>query len=537
MIRALVVAGAFAALALAGCGGDDEDEAEIPGPAAAVPAESVYYAETVVRPEGDARESLEDSLGILLGTDDPAGEIVDRFNSLSADDVGFVYQTDIEPWLGERAAMFFTAPTENEGEAEAGENALPLGGANGASLFDVTDTDAAQEAVEKLAAWDEEDGDPVEDASYEGTSYKVDEIGIAFGVVGDHLAFGTEQGFKDLVDVEGGADALSDDDEYGATAGAAEGEEGALYVDVPALIDSAEATGELDEPAREAVEVTLGDAVEEPLTGVWNAESGGFALELSYGATDAPLLAMVGETPLLGDLPADSWLAAGVPGAGAAISSLLESAESIGVAPAELDALREEFRRAYGLELEEFYEPLGDAALFAAGQGIFGVGGGLVFEVDDDDAGRLLTGLRRAAERAGEDVEPLSGDGAEGFAIPAGGTPGTINFVVRGDRLVVAYGDQATRSALEPEETLAGSEGLEAAEAALGDEYDLTGYLDLAPLAGLLDLASVTNPALEQALPIVKALDFVAAGTRADGDRTVVKMFIGVAEPDVEPSA
>src|SRR5688572_27185718 len=98
----------LAALALAGCdvGGDGGDGGD---PATIAPADAALYADAVVRPEGDQKERANAFLSKALDDDDPGARIerlIDRGFKDSGEDATFA--DDIEPWLGERAAVFVT---------------------------------------------------------------------------------------------------------------------------------------------------------------------------------------------------------------------------------------------------------------------------------------------------------------------------------------------------------------------------------------------------------------------------------------------
>ena len=99
-IRAAALA---AALLFAGCGGGGSSgEGD---PATAVPADALFYAEAVVRPEGSQRDDALDAAGKVLRTDDPEARIRELLrDALDVDD--FDYESELQPWLGERAGLW-----------------------------------------------------------------------------------------------------------------------------------------------------------------------------------------------------------------------------------------------------------------------------------------------------------------------------------------------------------------------------------------------------------------------------------------------
>jgi hypothetical protein len=243
----------------------------------------------------------------------------------------------------------------------------------------------------------------------------------------------------------------------------------------------------------------------------------------------------------LGSLPEDSWVAAAWPDVGEGIGSIFEDGEEFGIPAAELEQASAELRRAVGLDPEELFGPIGDAAFFASGEGIFGAGGGVVVETDDPDAaGKLVGALERAIRSEGLPVSPLAGGGdAEGFSVDVPDAPARVNVVAGEDRIVAAYGDAATEAALDPgaaEGTLEDNEDFAAAGERLGEDYDVSAYVDFAPLVDLLELAAVADPSLQQAMPYLSSLDYVVAGTSSDGERDSQRLFLGV-DDVVDPTA
>src|SRR5690349_5807854 len=118
-LRALIIGlAALTALFVAGCGGDDGggSSGDLAGYA---PQDTPVYIEGTIRPEGDLKDSVE-SLAAKVGINDPGQRIIDEINSeIGSDDgSGMSYEDDIEPWLGDEAAIFlgdFTGSDENTG--------------------------------------------------------------------------------------------------------------------------------------------------------------------------------------------------------------------------------------------------------------------------------------------------------------------------------------------------------------------------------------------------------------------------------------
>ena len=117
--RAAIALAACAALVVAGCGGGgggaNDDLASL------APADASVYLESVIRPEGGQKDAIESLASRVGGIQDPGGAILSRLNAVlaqSGPDVS--YESDIEPWLGERAAIFFSSVTSPSVPPEKG---------------------------------------------------------------------------------------------------------------------------------------------------------------------------------------------------------------------------------------------------------------------------------------------------------------------------------------------------------------------------------------------------------------------------------
>src|SRR3954452_2100279 len=98
------------ALAAAGCGsGSVASSSAGPDPATAVPARAAVYAQAIVRPSGDLQASAVAAARKVLGVADPGAELHRLIDErLAGTDVDGTpsYARDVEPWLGDRVAVF-----------------------------------------------------------------------------------------------------------------------------------------------------------------------------------------------------------------------------------------------------------------------------------------------------------------------------------------------------------------------------------------------------------------------------------------------
>ena len=98
------------------------------------------------------------------------------------------------------------------------------------------DTEAAKAALAKFEKTSENTYEP---RSHDGIDYKVDDEGVATGVIDDFVVIGTEDAFKRTADTREG-DKLADADRYSdAIDDLEENRLGHYYVDAKPLIDAA----------------------------------------------------------------------------------------------------------------------------------------------------------------------------------------------------------------------------------------------------------------------------------------------------------
>jgi hypothetical protein len=191
--------GAFAVKAALGGGGDQ--------PAAALPAGTVAYGRIDLDPSGSQKiaavrlaqkfPGFADATGIT----DPEVDLRERlWELIQGDDPTIAemdYATDIEPWLGSRAAIGYVA-TDEGADPETGI----------VVALQVTDEDAARDGLGKLMA------------AGDGTG---EDAGVAFA--GDYALIAMTQALADAYAADAESASLADDDDFQADMEAL-GEEG-----------------------------------------------------------------------------------------------------------------------------------------------------------------------------------------------------------------------------------------------------------------------------------------------------------------------
>jgi hypothetical protein len=147
----------------------------------------------------------------------------------------------------------------------------------------------------------------------------------------------------------------------------------------------------------------------------------------------------------------------------------------------------------------------------------------------DDAAARGVEAIGRAIERqGGVDVERFVDfdEGGGGFQISDPDLPEPVLFVYKGSRAVIGYGEGAATDGLGTTSTLGDQQRYSDAIGALGDGYTGSLFLDAAPVLQLIENLAGTDPGYQQARPYLEPFDFIAGGTKQEGDAVRTKTLI-----------
>ena len=485
----------LAVLVLVGCGGGAAGgEGD---PASAVPPDAVVYTELVVRPEGSLRDDARDAAGKVLRTDDPDGEI-QRLIAQVFEGEDFDYDRDVEPWLGERAGFWLRPEDE------------------GVLLLAATDTDAARESLEATL---KRSGETVSERSYGGSEYLVSD-GDAAGIVGDFVAIGPEAAYKRTVDAAA-KDSLADTDEYADAVDALEDDRLAhFWVDTAALIalgaqQNPEAAAQLDQLS--AI-VSLDDMP--PVVGSFAADGDRLAVEVKVRGSGGALLG-AGSTPLLQELPGDSWAAFGAADVG---ESLRDTIDGFAGALGGI-AVRRELQDQIGLDLDrDLLDWVGHTGVFVRGTTPATLDGGVVIQPTDEDRaadafGRIVGAVQVKTKTRAQPVDIAGADQA--FALNGGRALARPIVIARGSGLVViTAGRAAAEAALGSDDRLGDTDLYAEAEELVGMEPSV-----LVGMPQLLQL--VDDPELAEAKPYLEAYSVLAAGV-VDDDGLVARLAAGL---------
>jgi hypothetical protein len=506
-----------ALLLLAGCGGSSGGGSG-GEPASLAPTKAPVYLEVDLGAEGEQSEEFDQLTQRVLGIDDVGDFIAEQLEEQAlGSKEKFDFEEEVEPWLGDEAGMYLD---RYDGDDFHGYGVI----------FGTTNAGEAEEFIEKRVEANSEE--EAEEGEFEGDKYYVEDDGeTTLGVVGDYVVFGeTKADFEAMVKTEEAGEGLSDSEKFQtATASAADGGLGSVYVDIGGLIDQAK--GQIDaeteaglallgiEP-REATAVASlvphSDQVEIDLTTnvTRGAPSGGDA------------------SALLESLPATAVAAFAEPEFGQSFGEGLHEFSENGVPgelePGELEAAFE----SLGINFKELSGSLGNIAGFVEGSSEASLGGGAVIETTGADEAKNTVAniglLLRATETPG--VTAIGGE-LSGFSVSSpdlGSKPLIVG--ASGDRIVIAYGPRAAAQALRKQaKTLGTTADFEAAKSSLGST-PMSAFIDGGPALKLVEAMLSPSEATEiaGAKPYLQKITYAALASEAKDDVTTAKLIIGV---------
>jgi hypothetical protein len=382
--------------------------------------------------------------------------------------------------------------------------------------------------------------DDPEGRSYKGFDYDFyadDES--AFGFVNGFMVGGTEDGFKAAVDTAEGGNSLAESEKYRDIKDRVNKDNLAFfYLNFGPFMELVEQSGDLTDEDRRALELFEG-SFDRPYAFTIFATSRGLVFESANpwpsSGPMAPLLNVFESETKLDDLPSDSWLAFGLPEVGSLAGAIYETASQF--EPEEATSAIEEFEETSGLSFDtHIVEGLGGARLFVDNGIGPGTRGAVILETSNEDVARdIVDALRQLALSEGTPPLPLTLEGYDqGFTIVDPSAPDQGHVVVDGNRIVAGFGDDATRAALDTEESLAESKVFQDARDLLGDGYEPYLFVDLNVVVNAFDTfvaPSIPNYPRDRIGPITDALSHLTIGVKRDGDYVLQRVVIG-AEPE-----
>src|SRR3954447_3743342 len=508
-----VLLAALVALLVAGCGGGGGDSSSA-DPATVAPPSAPIFIDFTVRPEGATKTNIEELAKKLAGVDNLGDLIVTELeNSASSEGEELDFEKEIEPWLGEEGGLFLQ---EYEGEDFEGYGAA----------IQTEDEGEAQDFVNKQA---EQSDEKVEDGSYEGVDFKVQEDETTFGVFDGFVVFAENEAiFKTMVDASEGEN-LAGEDAFTSAMGNVPDESAAdVFVDIGGLIE--EAGNEIDADTQTFLDSIGIEPKEATAVASLVPNSDNVEIDISSNLSgDNPPSGDASE--LLGSLPSTAVGALASGEFGKRFSEGIDRIDQQGI-PGEVPPhqLKKTLKEA-GIDLEAIAGSIGDVGVYVTGNSEKTLAGALVMEAESDtQATNTVSNVGlflRKADVPG--VTALNGE-ASGFSIRSdelGRQP--VVVAAKGSRIVIGYGIASALSAFdESAKTLADSPVYKEAISALGSP----------PIAACVDgpsalkLASALIPPGEEdfreAKKYLTKVDYVALGSEASDGLATAKLILGV---------
>jgi hypothetical protein len=566
-------AGAAAAVSLAlaalgGCGSSGSGSAD---PAGVVPASVPLYASVAIKPAGGSNGAATVAAKKLTHLAEPYGSLAQAL--LASPGASLEYKRDIGPWVGERAGVFVTAANVGKLAGSAGSlqsllqgglsslpsvlgaGALAEKGTQGAIVLQTTDAGAARSFIAKQAG-----RQGAHAANYRGVSFQISSGGLAEGIVKNFAVLGSESAMHAVIDTSLGAASFASKPGYSKPAsptiasayvepeklaGAAQGGGGTGAGGGNSTSGGTSASGGASQGASLLGQV-LGGVQSATLTATATSNSISLQGEVHSAGATKPLFGAEG-AQALGELPATSWLAAGVGDTGANLPrslALLQGVASLGSSTVfssfggpsieklfkALDAPSAKLQQAFG-------SWAGPGGMFVSGSGLFNLQAGLVIASSEPAASRAAVGKLAALMRgAGATVANASISGADAaVSVKLQGFPAVI-FIADGTgssgqaKFVLGLGQQSIEGALSPSATLSTSAAYSNATATLGGGIEPSLIVEFPTLLGFLEGIGLTqSPSVSGLVPYLKSLGTLMAGATGSGGTQRYKVVLGLA--------
>ena len=477
------------------------------GPATAAPANASLYIDGTVKPTGQAQTNATAALSKVLDTPDPGGKIVSLIERESKSEGHPInYQQDIAPWLGEKAAAFFTS----------------LGSeSKGGVVVETTNPAASLAFAQKVSGDTASDPAP---QTYNGATYQTDKSSPdqVFGTVGDFLVEGNLDAFKAAVDANKG-DSLGDSSDFKDSLGDLPGDRLGTVYTLPKDLISALGPDQFGPQEQQQLEQVAGDSLDKPIAGALSANADSVQLEATGGSTgvDTP------ESSLIAGVPGQAWLALGIGNLG---DTVKKSIDQLKDQVPNFDAAQHQIEQATGSSLDQLTGALGDAVVYVQGTTESTLTGALVVQTKDTDlTGRLLNQLQGLIQLGNGAIKPLQlSGGGTGFQMTDPSIPQPVEIAQQGDKLVIGYGAGSAEASLTPAHSLADSPTFTAAHdqvSSLGTDL----FLDLSSVFSLAESSGAkADPSYVQAKPYLDALSYVVTGSGSSGDQAEFKAVLGL---------
>jgi hypothetical protein len=578
-LAALAVA--IAALLTAGCGSSASTGTSA-DPAGVVPSYATAYVGAVVRPDGSLKSEALAAGHALTHQRNPYTRLLGVLQTPGSPTLD--YGRDVAPWLGSNAGLFFTALGSSQaltgllqqGLTGGGSAQWPFGagGAQGAIVLDTSNLAAAQRFVSSQAAHA-----GAHATGYKGVSYEATSGGSAFAVIDKLVVLGTEAGVRAVIDTARSGAALKGNGAYAQLQSVAPpGALGHVYASPAALRKAhvAQASG-VTNGAQSPSELLTALGGTRPLNVSLVPTSKSLALDADVGPAPAGATGVAGQSGgllstlaagnrALGELPGESWLAAGLGNVGGApggglegLHDLLSLAITLGagegapLAPSSARATLSVKGLLEGLLIplktlaantaqarRDYLGWMGETGVFASGTTVLELKAGVVIDSTDPAASRAAVGkLASALNRSGAEATPATIAGTE-TAIEAKVTGLPVTLVIADGRaadghtkFVMGLGESSITDALNPSSTMSGGSAYTAAQTALGEGIKPSLMVDFATLLSLLEGVGLgEDPTVSPFVPFLRNSTTLAGGGKSLGGGVErLRLVLGLQPP------
>ena len=560
----------LATVALAGCGSSSSPGSSA-DPAGVVPASAPLYAGAVVHPDGTLKTDATTAASTLTHQPDSYARLASVLQVPGSPPL--TYSHDIAPWLGPNAGIFLSTLSASaaatsqlqqlltqllQSGSSTTQSAWPFAsGVQGAIVLDTSD---AAKAASFISTEAQHAGGHA--ASYRGISYQATSGSEAFGIVDRLAVLGTVTGLHSVIDTSLGGPSLVHAADYSKLLSSApSGALAHVYSNPGAAGANASfATG------------GAAGAGAQGLGGVIGLLGGDHTLNISVVPSSSSIAldvdSLVSKNPgtstgggglaasasegsqALGELPGESWLAAGFGNVGITLAGDVQGLHGLASLVTSLGSFTgagatttESSSGGFNIKgvLEGFLAPLSalsapgaqsqrdflswmsSAGIFAGGSGIVNLRGGVVLDSKNPSLSEAAVAkLGAALEKSGGSVQSISIPGTDAaISVRVNGLPVELDIAngVGSDgqtKFVIGLGEASVQDALKPSSTLLTAASASTAAGTLGEGIRPSVIVEFAPLLTLLEgVGLAEDPSISHILPYLRSLSTLVGGGKS----------------------
>lgn len=534
-LAVMLAAAALPAAALGGCGSSSSTGTSA-SPATVTPATAPLYIDAVVRPEGSLKASATSTARTLTGRQHPFEGLL----KLLAGPTGHApsYAKEVQPWLGPHAGVYLSgvglshvqgvigealkkALAEGLAGVEGallGQGGLPaladLASASahrsvgssvvqGAVVLDTTDVATARSFLEAQAH-----AAGAHTSTYRGVTYQVAPDGVAEGIVHRFAVIGSEAGLKGVIDTAAGGPALAQAAGYAKLVSTAAPEALAnVYLSAEGLARSIAASGGPSthgagaESILPLVEGLLGKPGQVYLSVIPGARTVALDFDTlpptsaSASSSESNAGSSTTGAQVLRGLPGGAWLAIGFGDLGRTLGNaqgvraLVSLASGVSLGTISLGAALAPLSSPALNVQSDLLSWAGAAGVYVSGSSVLSLQAALLITSKDPTRSRAAVAkIEQAYREAGGQTAPTSVPGAEtASTIKLPSFPLTLTMAYGQGKFAIGIGSASVQEALNPQSTLAGTAGYNAAASALGQGIQPSAVVEFHTLSGLLE--------------------------------------------------